>query len=106
MSQWIYMGASEQHLVNVACRDNWLRLPDKYHVQAGTIHNRKFADDLDDAYVVHFSKIAAKSQDKVQILHPAIRTNFRRGWPETASRPDDCQGAGGQGRLLGSQRIA
>jgi predicted O-methyltransferase YrrM len=58
MAQWIYMGAAEQHLVNVACRDNWLRLPDKYHVQAGTIHNRKFADDLDDAYVVHFSKIA------------------------------------------------
>ena len=57
-SQWVYLGAAEQHLVNVACRDNWLRLPDKYHVQAGTSYNRKFADDLSEAHVVHFSKIA------------------------------------------------
>ena len=57
-SQWIYMGAAEQHLVNVACRDHWLRLPDKYHVQAGTIHNIRYASQINEAYVVHFSKIS------------------------------------------------
>ena len=56
-SQWVYMGAAEQHLVNVACREDWLRLPDKYHVQAGIVHNRTYANKIDDAYVVHFSKI-------------------------------------------------
>ncbi|HCU80056.1 MAG TPA: hypothetical protein DGN60_02690 [Chloroflexi bacterium] len=57
-SQWVYMGAAEQHLVNIASRDNWLRLPDNYHVQAGTIHNREYARKLEEAYVVHFSKIS------------------------------------------------
>ena len=57
-SQWVYMGAAEQHLVNVACRDNWLRVPDKYHVQAGIVQNRKYANKIENAYVIHFSKIS------------------------------------------------
>ena len=57
-SQWVYMGAAEQHLVNVVCRDKWFRLPDRYHVQAGTIHNTQYANKLDSIDVVHFSKIS------------------------------------------------
>ena len=57
-SQWIYLGAAEQHLVNVVCKENWFRLPDRYHVQAGTMHNSKYAKKLDNIDSVHFSKIS------------------------------------------------
>ena len=81
-SQWVYLGAAEQHLVNVACRDNWLRLPDKYHVQAGTFHNRRYARKLDDIYVVHFSKIS-KPWDVAYTGRSELWTSweiFAMGW--------------------------
>lgn len=57
-SEWIYLGAAEQHLVNVVCRDDWFRIPDRYHVQAGTKYHAHFIQRPSAIRTVHFSKIS------------------------------------------------
>ena len=57
-SQWIYLGAAEQHLVNVVCRDDWFRIPDRYHVQAGTKYHTHFLQRPSAILTLHFSKIS------------------------------------------------
>ena len=62
-TQWVYLGASEQHLVNVVCRDDWFRIPDQYHVQAGVRQHAHFSERPAYIRTVHFSKIS-KPWDK------------------------------------------
>lgn len=76
-SQWVYLGASEQHLVNVVCMDDWVRLPDKYHVQAGVRSNVSYAQDLSQVYSIHFSKIC-KPWDSIYTGSKLLWNSWRK----------------------------
>jgi len=56
--RWVYLGAAEQHLINVVCRDDWYRVPDFYHVQAGAWQHAHFVGKSENIGAVHFSKIS------------------------------------------------
>ena len=56
--RWVYLGAAEQHLINIVCRDDWFRVPDFYHVQAGAWQHAHFLQRAENIGAVHFSKIS------------------------------------------------
>ena len=57
-TQWVYLGASEQHLVNVVCCGDWFRIPDRYHVQVGARQHAHFSECPARVRTLHFSKIS------------------------------------------------
>ena len=79
-AQWVYLGASEQHLVNVVCRDDWFRIPDRYHIQAGTGYHAYFSDRASSIRTLHFSKISKPWDDRY-----TGRTSLWPSWRRFAS---------------------
>ena len=63
-ARWVYLGAAEQHLVNLICRGDWFRIPDRYHVQAGTSQHAHFAQNPARMRTLHFSKISKPWDDR------------------------------------------
>ena len=47
-----------RHLVNVVCQDNWFRVPDSFHVQAGAWQHSYLSQKPEDIGALHFSKIS------------------------------------------------
>jgi len=76
-AQWVYLGASEQHLVNVVCRNDWFRIPDRYHVQAGTLHHAEYSVQPVHMRTLHFSKIS-KPWDKSYSGRKSLWLSWRR----------------------------
>ncbi len=83
-TQWVYLGAAEQHLVNVVCRDDWFRIPDRYHVQAGAKEHARFSERPARMRTLHFSKISKPWDERYKggkYLWPSWR-RFARMWIE------------------------
>ncbi len=76
-ARWVYLGAAEQHLVNVVCRKDWFRIPDRYHIQAGSREHVHFLDNPDRIRTLHFSKIS-KPWDKRYSGHRSLWPSWRR----------------------------
>ncbi len=56
--RWVYLGAAEQHLVNLVCRDEWFRIPDTYHVQAGARAHARYVRCPEKIRMLHFARIS------------------------------------------------
>ena len=54
--RWVYLGAAEQHLVNLVCRNEWFRIPDSYNVQAGALAHARYVRCPEMIKMLHFAR--------------------------------------------------
>ena len=73
--RWVYLGAAEQHLVNLVCREEWFRIPDAYHVQAGASSHAWYAGRPEKIKTLHFARIS-----KPWDAHYNGRKHLYRSW--------------------------
>ena len=65
-NRWVYLGAAEQHLVNLVCREDWFRIPDSYHVQAGAHAHMWYAGRHEKIKMLHFARTSKPWEDTYQ----------------------------------------